>query len=373
MPALVPLPRHRFLVYFVLWYGSSASAVLLSKHVFSSAFPFPLTVTASNNLIAASLSFCALRFAPCSQSQLVRAGSDEDETVGATSAAPSSSHNHALMGALIGAATALEIGLSNCSLQKLSVTFSTLLKGAAPLSIAIWSAVLGVAPLHPQTFFAGVGLIAGLGLCSAGQVDGARQGVQETRVGIGLQLAAAAISGLRWTLTQAFVRGVKLPFDIPFGWNRRPAASRGGSSLDTTLLLSPTSREDCESNCREKISTNGDSVVRERAGPTSPTQTILATAPATMACVVPFAMALEGRAVVRWAMSTNFVAFLGASQLVFVIGSMVFLLLWTEYELVRSHGAVSVSLLFVVKEVRTDRRVISRCPLPSKVHKLVSF
>jgi hypothetical protein len=117
----------------LLWYSSSTAAVLLSKHAFSdNAFPFPLTVTATNNVVAAALSLLSsavlAHMFPSPQAKRQPQCDQKGQT----------RNRHRLMGYAIGATTAAEIGFANLALKRLSVSFSTLLKGAAPLSIVLW-------------------------------------------------------------------------------------------------------------------------------------------------------------------------------------------------------------------------------------------
>lgn len=306
----------------VAWYISSTAAVLASKHVFGGAFPFPLCVTATNNLISTALAIVfarlerrrtPLKSSPTSASPLPSAKSISDSLPRLGRRPP--------LGFLIGLSIAAEIGLANLALQRLSVTFSTLLKGSAPLSIALWSAAFNIAPLAPQTLAASLALLSGLACASSGQVEKAPSSAGGTYLGVLLQLAAAAISGLRWTLTQSFMRRTAVTGPPSF------------SSAASVSSLSSDARVES---------------VEER----SPAATIVATAPSTMLCLLPFIVLLEGHDIVDWLLGASREILLSALVWVTGIGLSVFVLLYSEYYLVRAVGAMHVSVLFVAKEVR---------------------
>jgi hypothetical protein len=319
---MVPDLRHALVL--LLWYASSSAAVLLSKHVFSNPFPYPLAVTGSNNFVAAVLSVFAIYHGRSNAHGLDRRVENQylpSEPPDGTDSGRRRSSGSSLLwsalgkrrylfGGLIGAATATEIGLANIALQKLSVSFSTILKATAPLSIVIWSAVLGVAPLSRHLMGGSLALIVGVGFASAGQAIG-----RSAWLGVALQVIGSVVSGLRWTMTQVYM-----------------------------------GRMDCNDQ------TNKDSdLVNSRPSPfgSSPFETILATAPYTMLFVMPVSLFLEGHEIATWLSVTDIHEKMRACQMISSIGLLVFVLLWAEYELIRTIGAVSVSVLFVVKELLT--------------------
>jgi hypothetical protein len=314
----------RFLVL-LLWYASSSAAVLLSKHIFSNPFPYPLAVTGSNNFVAALLSVIVISHGRSKTHGLDRRMEDQfrpsdtlegtdngrKRSTGSSRMWSALGKRRYLFGGLIGAATAIEIGLANIALQKLSVSFSTILKATAPLSIAIWSAVLGVAPLSRHLMGGSLALIVGVGFASSGQAIG-----RSAWLGVALQVVGSMVSGLRWTMTQVYM-----------------------GHMDG-----------------KEQQTNKDSdLVNLRPSPfgSSPFETILATAPATMLFVIPVSLFLEGHEIATWVSATNIHEKMRVCQLILAIGLLVFVLLWAEYELIRTIGAVSVSVLFVVKELLT--------------------
>lgn len=312
----------------VAWYISSTAAVLASKHVFGDAFPFPLCVTATNNLISTALAivFARLERSPTTPTSSPTSASFLRSAKSISDSLPCLGRRPPL-GFLIGLSIAAEIGLANLALQRLSVTFSTLLKGSAPLSIALWSAAFNVAPLAPQTLAASLALLGGLACASSGQVEKAPSSAAGTYLGVLLQLAAAAISGLRWTLTQSFMRRT---------------AVTGPPSISSAASLSSLSSD-----------------ARVEAEERSPAATIVATAPSTMLCLLPFIVLLEGHGIVNWLLGASREVLLSALVWVTGIGLSVFVLLYSEYYLIKAVGAMHVSVLFVAKEVCSFASVIA--------------
>jgi hypothetical protein len=197
---------------------------------------------------------------------------------------------------------------------------------------------LGITPLARRTLLACLGLLFGLALASAGQGGG-----EGARTGVLLQLAAAAISGLRWSLTQSFMAGGAPKFP------QRDAAEAPAPSISGSIgNAMPSFVGFFFPRSSASAPVSAPVIVK-----VTPSATILATAPATLAVILPFAIFLEGQGLVSWLGMEGGPALLHASNLLCGIGMLVFLLLWTEYELVQSVGAVAVSVLFVVKELLT--------------------
>lgn len=380
-----PEQHMRLLLVVFLWFSSSSAAILLSKYIFTNVFPFPLTVTATNNVVAALMSYFTVHgqnwlhrkvvpfIAGCQQStECVREHVAEENVspnpqnvqdvddieserlyeievtrsslVSRERAIKTTSNffTYGPVGVVIGIATAAEIGMSNLALQKLSVTFSTLLKGSAPLSILLWSAVLGVQALRMTSLAASLVLLFGIALASSGQAYGVG-----TRQGVALQFGAAVVSGFRWTLTQIFLRGqddhVSNKIYRSIGMDESPSALKS-SSYELGGRQSSFHESNFEqggkSNIGKRVPLNSSSSV-----------TILATAPATMACIAPLSLFVEGSDMLSWFHSSTVENCCRALLLLVVIGILVFTLLWAEYELVSTIGAVAVGVLFVIKEV----------------------
>ncbi len=267
------------------WYISSAFAVLVLKALFqgkfAQEFSFPLTITTTSNIV----SFTIASFA--------RPGSDDS---------PATKR----YGAVVGAMTALEIGLSNWALTMLTVTLATMLKGAAPLLVMGWGIVLRV--YRPSLRTALIVTMVSLGLVLAVNGSSASQKSHAALVvGVTMQLTAGVLSGLRWVVTQLFVKGEGMDCCMRF---------IGG--LDHEL--------------------HAIDVVR-------------LTAPYTGLAVLPGVLALEAGELVNWFATAPTFDAVKVVAAAFGIGSCVFILLWAEYELVRCTSSLTVSVGFVAKEV----------------------
>ncbi|KAK9819261.1 hypothetical protein WJX81_007119 [Elliptochloris bilobata] len=99
-----------------------------------------------------------------------------------------------------GTATGLDIGLSNFSLSLITLSFYTMCKSTTPIFLLAFCFLWGIE--KPSWSLAGVvGVIsAGLALLVAGET-------QFDALGFALVMAASALSGLRWTITQLQLQG----------------------------------------------------------------------------------------------------------------------------------------------------------------------
>lgn len=192
----------------------------------------------------------------------------------------------------IGIATALEIGCSNVALNILTVSFGTILKGGAPVFTMIWGLLLGVESFSVNLCLALFTIAFGIALASIGE------GHTFALSGFILQLLAVALGGLRWAMTHVLLRG---------------SPEHRMSPLTATLYTSPT----------------------------------------TAACVLPVAIVLEGGRVLRSVAvleTGEFGIILGTMTLV---GTLVFILLVSEYWLVRATSSLALSVAGVFKELIT--------------------
>lgn len=281
----------------IIWYASSSAAVLVLKALFAGrlgapSFAFPLIITATSNIVSASLAV------------LVRPPRLD---VGANAQAQ---RRYAM---LIGAATAGEIGLSNWALKLLTVTLATMLKGTAPLLVFLWGIALGVYAPDVRRLTAAIAVCVGLGLAVAGQRD-TQESPGALRIGVVAQCLSGSLSGFRWVITQLFVKG-----DTGIQ-RRRPAV------LEAILRGAPSV-------------------------PLSAVDVISSTAPWTAAAVAPFAIMLEGAHFLQWYKQCGMTDFGIVVVSVTCIGCCVFALLWSEYALVKCTSSLTVSIGFVAKEV----------------------
>lgn len=274
----------------VAWYLTSSTAVLLLKAVFqgrfATPFAFPLTVTVTSNLVSAG--WAALASPACSRTVSV------------------ATRNYAMV---IGAMTAGEIGLSNAALNMLTVSLAMMLRGAAPLLVMAWGIALRVYRPSWSTAVVVALLCGGLMLAVDGQKDG-QSSRQALRIGLAMECAAGVLSGLRWVVTQLFVKGSDRP-----------------PPIFTDLLGGAPERE------------------------LDAMEVIRLTAPSTAVAMAPVMLLLEGRRLLQWIFSASWIDLFKVLGAALEIGCCVFALLWAQYELVRCTSSLTVSIAFVAKEV----------------------
>ncbi len=153
---------------------------------------------------------------------------------------------------------------------------------------------------------------AGLTLAVYGQKN-LQDSTRALSYGVVAQFLSGCLSGLRWVITQIFVKG--------------------------------SDGEEGEPHCLSFL------FGRQMERPMSAIVAIRTTAPYTAASVAPFVLLLEGPDLVNWFMSSTAVQGLTVGSAILSVGFCVFTLLWSEYALVKSTSSLTVSIAFVVKEV----------------------
>ena len=136
------------------WYCISSSIIWTTKWLFTNHFPYPLTVTAYSNFVSAL--WAALLTICCSGR-------------GFTKPQPPSKQllwNYVLP---IGVCTALEIGCSNVALKILTVSFGTILKGTAPVFTFAWGLLFGLEVVSVKIGGSLVLIAGGIALASLGE------------------------------------------------------------------------------------------------------------------------------------------------------------------------------------------------------------
>lgn len=275
--------RHRFIsllrtaLTLVFWFCISSSIILTTKWLFENYFKFPLTVTAfSNTLTTVWAAIFALnphwRPEPLTRKEF---------------------RNYVLP---IGVATALEIGCSNMALKILTVSFGTILKGGAPVFTMMWGLLLDIEKFSLNLCVSLFVIALGIALAAAGE------GHKFVLTGFILQLLATVLGGLRWAMTQRFLRG----------------------------------------NCEG-----------ERSEHMSPLKATLYTSPTTALCVLPFALIFEGTQVVARMTHLEPNEFKIIFGTAFFVGTLVFILLMSEYWLVNATSSLALSVAGVFKELLT--------------------
>lgn len=129
-----------------------------------------------------------------------------------------------------GFAAGLNVALSNCSLQYISLSFYTMVKSCAPIFVLIFAFILGLETPNATLF----GIIALMGVGIVLTVWGA---FSFNLLGFALVFGAAIISGLRWTLTQLIIES-KIKNEDPDEAADEDELSSSGP-LNTMLFLSP--------------------------------------------------------------------------------------------------------------------------------------
>ncbi|CAN8064244.1 unnamed protein product [Agarophyton chilense] len=200
----------------------------------------------------------------------------------------------------IGITTALEIGFSNIALKLLTVSFGTILKGGSPIFTMIWGLLFGIETFSTSLCMSLTTIASGIALASLGE------GNSFILNGFILQLLATALGGLRWAMTHVLLRG------------RTHDAS-------------------------EKNAEN----------PMSPMTVTLYTSPTTTACVLPFAILLEGPKVLQRISEVETSQLLAIIGIMTIIGTLVFILLISEYWLVHATSSLALSVAGVFKELLT--------------------
>jgi len=285
------------------WYCISTGIILATKWLFSTRFPCPLTVTTYSNAIAALLAAIVTRASGrrlrCPSRALLR-----------SYVAP------------IGVCTALEIGCSNVALELLTVSFGTILKGSSPVFSFGWALLFGLETFSWRIASALLLIAVGIALASLGE------GRAFVASGFVLQLLSMTLGGFRWALTQKLLQGGAV-------------GERSGNDTSPGTVESRSSNEN-----------SNEGAPAAAASRLSPLAAVLYTCPVTSMAVLPFAVALEGGTIIGGKEE-------GASAPWVVLGTMtaiatlVFVLLLSEYWLVRATSILTLSVAGVFKELIT--------------------
>ena len=183
--AILPSPSSIFrtVATILSWYCISNTIILSTKWLFNAHFPFPLTVTAIANGIAALWAIGLRTFFPSLHTDR-----------------PLSNHVLYHYVLPIGLTTALEIGCSNYALHLLSVSFGTILKGGGPIFTFLWGLILGVEGFNGKVVLCLIVIALGIALASLGE------GAEFQLLGFSLQLFASSLGGLRWAMTHKLLK-----------------------------------------------------------------------------------------------------------------------------------------------------------------------
>ena len=316
----------------VFWFLISSSVILTTKGVFEKDFQFPLTVTAFSNTLTtiwAALFSARPRWRP----------------------KPLARREFINFVLPIGVATALEISCANKALNLLTVSFGTILKGGSPVFTMMWGLLLGVETFSVHVCTSLFVIALGIALAAFGQH-------KFVLTGLILQLLAIFFGGFRWAMTQSLLKG---PRD---GESRgtRDGESRGTRDGASRIPRDGASRipRDGESRGTRDGASRGtrDGASRgtrdgESCHRMPPLTATLYTSPTMALCVLPVAIWFEGHQVAAkmTALEANELWII-LGTMVF-IGTLVFILLMSEYWLVNATSSVGVSVAAVFKELLT--------------------
>lgn len=100
--------------------------------------------------------------------------------------------------------TAADVGLSNLSLVRISITFFTMIKSSSPIWVLLSAFIFGIEQVSCNLIAVGALIMAGELLTAFGEVE-------FDTVGFLLCAGAAVCSGIRWTLVQLKVQRLDPP------------------------------------------------------------------------------------------------------------------------------------------------------------------
>ena len=284
----------RTIVTILAWYAASNTTILTTKWLFTNHFPYPLTVTTYSNSVAFLWALLLSTIFPKLRP-----------------ATPPSRHEMTHYIIPIGFCTGLEIGCSNLALKLLTVSFGTILKGGGPIFTFGFGLLFGLETFSKPITLALFLIFLGIALASLGE-----KGHEFQLFGFCLQLFSTALGGLRWAMTH-------------------------------------------------KILQQGDDgdQQHQRQEPMSPLTATLYTSPMTALFVLPFAIGFEGSAVYNQErhqyqdqhneVNDDDFAIFWLLSIMTGIATLVFLLLMSEYWLVKATSSLALSVAGVFKELLT--------------------
>jgi solute carrier family 35 protein C2 len=129
-----------------------------------------------------------------------------------------------------GIVTSGDVGLSNLSLVRITITFYTMVKASTPIFVLIWAYLFGIERITLPLL--GVVLVIAMGeyLTVVGEVE-------FDRIGFFLCLTASMLSGARWTLVQLKLRNLDPPLKTTIATMRLLSPSMFASLFIFSLLI----------------------------------------------------------------------------------------------------------------------------------------
>lgn len=129
-----------------------------------------------------------------------------------------------------GFVTAFDIGLSNLSLVRISITFFTMVKSSSPIWVLISAFIFGLEKITCNLVMVGLLITAGEILTAFGEVE-------FDTVGFILVLGAAICGGIRWTLVQFKLQKLDPPLAGPVVTMRVLSSTMFFSMLIMSFIL----------------------------------------------------------------------------------------------------------------------------------------
>jgi len=179
------------------WFITSSALSSYNKIIFGQdhiAFPYPLLLTSVQFLVQWMFSFTISTIYPAFfGGEVVR-----DMPWGA----------YLCVSIPCGLITALDIGLSNLSLVRISITLYTMVKSSSPIWVLISAFLFGLEKITCNLIMVGLLITLGEILTAFGEVE-------FDPIGFSLCLGAAVCGGIRWTSVQCLLQKLDPPLSGP--------------------------------------------------------------------------------------------------------------------------------------------------------------
>lgn len=253
--------------------------------------------------------------------------------------------------------TAVDVATSGAALDRLSVSMYTMLKGTVPAFVLVFSLLFRLEAPHRTLAVSILCVVSGVALCALGGEPG--QG-RSHPFGFALACVACASAGLRWTLAQILLQARSLPgreggdagkdcedceeecglLEIDGAEQERASA---GPGQESGTRLSPLQDKPVEGPARRRST--------EEDEDQSPISMVARVAPTTAMFMVPIVALAEGPQL--YASTFSQAEWLNIIGCLAAVSMLVFLLLVTEYCLVRLASGLTLSVLGILKELVT--------------------
>lgn len=201
------------------WFICSAALSAYNKFIFGaslSAFPCPLLLTSIHFFVQWTFSYSLSSLFPSSfGGEVVK-----DMTWGT------------YLGVSIpcGFVTAFDIGLSNLSLVRISITFFTMVKSSSPVWVLLSAFIFGLEKITCNLIMVGMLITLGEILTAFGEVE-------FDTIGFLLVLGAAICGGIRWTLVQFKLQKLDPPLQGPLVTMRVLSSTMFCSMLLMSIII----------------------------------------------------------------------------------------------------------------------------------------